>query len=84
MAQMMKEAGCQRVYLGLETGSENTLKVMNKQATLEEGINAVLLFHRAGIEVAGFFIVGYPGETRADIEETFKISLNLPLVGQLA
>jgi len=79
MAQMMKEAGCQRVYLGLETGSENTLKVMNKQATLEEGINAVLLFHRAGIEVAGFFIVGYPGETRADIEETFKISLNLPL-----
>ena len=77
--RMMKEAGCQRVYLGLESGSQSTLQLMNKKATLEEGINAVHLFHNAGIEVAAFFIVGYPGESVSSIEETFRVALTLPL-----
>jgi anaerobic magnesium-protoporphyrin IX monomethyl ester cyclase len=79
MVRMIKEAGCQRVYLGLETGSEATLKLMNKKATVEEGINAVHQFRKAGIETAAFFIVGYPGETPASIDETFKLALKLPL-----
>jgi anaerobic magnesium-protoporphyrin IX monomethyl ester cyclase len=79
MARMMKEAGCRRVYLGLETGNAETLKLMKKQASVEEGTHAVQLFHGAGIEVAAFFIVGYPGETAASIEETFQFALDLPL-----
>ena len=75
----MKEGGCQRVYLGLESGCKTTLQLMNKKVTLEEGMNAVHLFHNAGIEVGAFFIVGYPGETSASIEETFKFALSLPL-----
>jgi len=77
--RLMKEAGCRKVYLGLETGSQETLQLMNKKATLEEGIHAVQLFHEAGVEVAAFFIVGYPGETVASIESTFRFSLTLPL-----
>ncbi len=69
---MMKAAGCRRVYLGLESGSQETLALMNKKATLQEGIDAVQLFHEAGIEVAAFFIVGYPGETVSSIERTFQ------------
>jgi anaerobic magnesium-protoporphyrin IX monomethyl ester cyclase len=76
---LMKEAGCQRVYLGLESGSDETLRMMNKRATLDNGIRAVHYFRQAGIEVAGFFIVGYPGETTGDIEQTFKLALSLPL-----
>jgi anaerobic magnesium-protoporphyrin IX monomethyl ester cyclase len=79
ITHLMKAAGCWRVYLGLETGSQETLQLMNKKATLEEGINAVNLFHKAGIEVAAFFIVGYPGETVASIESTFRFALTLPL-----
>jgi anaerobic magnesium-protoporphyrin IX monomethyl ester cyclase len=52
---------------------------MNKKATVEEGKQAVHLFHNAGIEVAAFFIVGYPGETVPAIEETFRFALELPL-----
>jgi anaerobic magnesium-protoporphyrin IX monomethyl ester cyclase len=76
---LMKAAGCRRVYLGLETGNQDTLKLMKKQASLEEGQNAVQLFHNAGIEVAAFFIVGYPGETIPAIEDTFRFALELPL-----
>jgi anaerobic magnesium-protoporphyrin IX monomethyl ester cyclase len=79
IAQMMKDAGCRRVYLGLESGSQETLRLMNKKATLQEGIRAVSLFHEVGIEVAAFFIVGYPGETTSSIEATFRLALELPL-----
>ncbi len=79
IARLMKEAGCQRVYLGLESGSDDTLRLMNKKATLEDGIHAVEQFRKAGVEVAAFFIVGYPGESEGSIEQTFKLALTLPL-----
>jgi len=79
MTGLMKASGCRRIYLGLETGNENTLELMKKKATLEEGKNAVHLFHKAGIDVAAFFIVGYPGETIPSIEDTFRFALDLPL-----
>ncbi len=79
IAKLMKASGCQRVYLGLESGSDETLRLMNKKATLDDAIQAVDHFRQAGIEVAAFFIVGYPGETPASIERTFKLALELPL-----
>jgi len=79
MACLMKESGCKRVYLGLESGCQATLDLMNKQTTVEEGINAVNLFRKACIKVTAFFIVGYPGETVKSIEETFRIATMLPL-----
>ena len=77
--RLMKQAGCRRVYLGLESGSQATLALMNKQVTVGDGIRAVSLYREAGIEVAGFFIVGYPGETVASVEQTFALALTLPL-----
>ncbi len=79
LTRRMKEAGCRRVYLGLESGSCATLERMNKRVTLDDGIRAVHQFHDAGIEVAAFFIVGYPEETIPDIESTFRLALSLPL-----
>jgi len=79
IAQLMKEAGCQRVHLGLETGSNETLRLMNKKARVEDGVRAVNYFQQAGMEVAGFFIVGYPGETESSIEQTLKFALSLSL-----
>jgi anaerobic magnesium-protoporphyrin IX monomethyl ester cyclase len=75
----MNAAGCQKVYLGLESGSDETLRLMNKKATVEDGVQAVHHFRQAGIRVAAFFIVGYPGESVASIEQTFKFALSLPL-----
>ena len=79
MAAVMREAGCTRVYLGLESGDDDTLRLMNKQVTVQDGAAAAALYHAAGIEVAAFFIVGYPGETPQAIERTFELALSLPL-----
>jgi anaerobic magnesium-protoporphyrin IX monomethyl ester cyclase len=78
-ARLMKDSGCRRVYLGLESGSQATLDLMRKQMTVEQSVRAASVYRDAGIEVAAFFIVGYPGETVADIETTLSFSLELPL-----
>jgi len=59
LVDLMKCAGCIRVYLGLESGSNETLRLMNKRVTVEKGIRAVHLFSHAGIGTAGFFMVWY-------------------------
>ena len=76
---LMAEAGCDMVYLGLESGSNDTLLLMNKRTTVEEGIAAVHLFHQCGIRVGAFFLVGYPGETVGSVESTFSLALSMPL-----
>ena len=77
--RLMKAAGCHKVYLGLESGSQGTLDLMRKQITVEQGARVTRLYREAGIDVAAFFIVGYPGETVASIEETFRLAWTLPL-----
>ncbi len=79
MGHMMKAAGCAQVYLGLESGSPRTLDLMNKRATVTDGKHAVEMYRAAGIRVAAFFLVGYPGEDQAAIESTFALALSLPL-----
>lgn len=79
IVEMMKNAGCSKVYLGIESGNDYVLKLMNKKIDTTMVRRGVEVFTRNGIECAGFFIVGYPGETIQTIEETFKFALSLGL-----
>jgi len=78
-AALMKRAGCRKVYLGIESGSDEILKLMKKRISKAEINHGVEIFRRNGIPCSGFFIVGYPGETRETIEETFAFALSLGL-----
>jgi anaerobic magnesium-protoporphyrin IX monomethyl ester cyclase len=77
--RLMKAAGCRRVHLGLESGSQPTLDLMKKRISVEDGVRTAQMYREEGIEVAAFFIVGYPGETVSSIEETFRFALSTPL-----
>ena len=76
---LMRQSGCRKVYLGLESGSNEVLRLMNKQTTVEMAEKTVALFAQSGIKSAGFFMIGYPGETYASIEKTLEWALTLPL-----
>lgn len=78
-AVKMKEAGCVRVFFGLESGNDSILALMNKQTSVIQGKRAVLTFKGAGIEVGAFFIVGYPGETDRTVLDTLRFASSLPL-----
>jgi anaerobic magnesium-protoporphyrin IX monomethyl ester cyclase len=79
IAAAMKAAGCVRVYLGLESGSDETLRLMKKKTTVGDGERTVDTFENAGVATAGFFMVGYPGEKPENMEKTFELALRLPL-----
>jgi anaerobic magnesium-protoporphyrin IX monomethyl ester cyclase len=75
----MKRAGCKRIFFGIESGDEGVLKQMSKGITPEQSREAVEACVRAGIKAAGFFMVGYLGETEESLLRTISFSSSLPL-----
>jgi anaerobic magnesium-protoporphyrin IX monomethyl ester cyclase len=75
----MKKAGCRRVFYGIESGSNRMLRLMGKKTTVGKARRAVEMAKKAGLETGGFFMVGYPGETKESLLETIRLSNTLPL-----
>jgi anaerobic magnesium-protoporphyrin IX monomethyl ester cyclase len=75
----MKRSGCYQVWFGIESGSERMLAIMHKGQTVAQIRRAVSLVKESGMEAGGFFLLGYPGETRADRQATLELALSLPL-----
>ena len=70
--RLMAESGCKGVFLGIESGSPTILKNMNKAATPEKYVDGIRLLHQHDILTFGSFIVGFPGETEATVNETIS------------
>jgi radical SAM superfamily enzyme YgiQ (UPF0313 family) len=70
---LMKQAGWRHLIVAPESGSQHTLNLMKKDLQLGIVQEKVKEIRRAGLKVQAFFIVGYPGESAADIEETFRL-----------
>lgn len=71
--KLMKRAGCTQVSLGAETGSERVRTLIKKGNTVQDIRNAAKNLRDNGIEVASFFMFGFPGETVEDIELTLQL-----------
>ena len=67
---MMTSSGCVGVSMGIESGSNDILKKINKGETVEQMRDAVALLKSNGVFVKGFFIVGLPGENEETLAET--------------
>ena len=76
---LMKDTGLYMVSLGIESGSDQVLKSMKKGITTSQIRRSVHMIHKAGIDMAGFFIIGFPGETKDTIRQTIKFAARLPL-----
>lgn len=70
MVELMKESGCEGVFLGFESGSPQILKNMNKAATVEKYREGMDLLKEYDITTYGSFIIGFPGETYETVNET--------------
>lgn len=74
LLRLMKQAGCYRIELGLESGDDQVLKRINKGTTTRQAIEAVRHAHDAGIEVIANFILGFPGESEELMLKTVEFS----------
>jgi radical SAM superfamily enzyme YgiQ (UPF0313 family) len=76
----MAKAHCRALMFGIESGSQEVLDRLKKQQTLEEVEIAVNNAKQAGIEIVhGFFTVGNPDETVANMRATFDFAARLKI-----
>lgn len=68
----MRRAGCQRLSLGVESGSDVILKNIDKKITADEIIEATNMAKSVGIQVRYFMMLGNRGETVETFEETLR------------
>ncbi|MFA5020175.1 MAG: radical SAM protein [Candidatus Pacearchaeota archaeon] len=79
LLQLMKKAGCYRVYFGIESGNQQIINNIKKGIKLEQVRKSVYWAKKAKLEVAGFFMIGLPGETRETMQETIDFAKELKL-----
>ena len=72
MIKQAKEAGCTEISMGIESGSQKMLDLMNKQTTVKENKRAIEKIKDAGIITKAYFMVNFPGETGNTIQQTVK------------
>jgi anaerobic magnesium-protoporphyrin IX monomethyl ester cyclase len=71
--ELMAQAGCEGVFLGLESGSDAMLTRMNKAARRKHYVTAIPLLRAAGISTYASLITGFPGETDDTVQETISL-----------
>jgi radical SAM superfamily enzyme YgiQ (UPF0313 family) len=69
---MLKKSGCFRVWIGAESGSQKIIDAMDRRVDVEQVREMIKLTRLYKIETGTFIMLGYPGETEKDIEETIK------------
>jgi len=79
LLRTMKASGCYCVSVGIESGSQRVLDAMKKHLTLGEIREKVGSIRRAGLAPVGFFILGFPSETRQEMAQTLRFSRSLGL-----
>src|SRR3989338_3668485 len=74
---LMRKAGCYEIGFGIESGSDRILQFIKKATTTDLIRKGVKMTKEAGIDVRGFFMIGFPTETKEEILQTIKFAKDL-------
>jgi radical SAM superfamily enzyme YgiQ (UPF0313 family) len=84
---LLRQAGCRVLFIGLETPNQNSLDSVNKPYSVERYRELIQRIHKAGISVAGYFILGLDGDTSSTFETLFEfihgVRINIPILNLL-
>ena len=72
LCKEMRLAGCSRLSLGVESGSQKVLDAIDKKITPDEIARSTELAKKYGIKVRYYMMLGNRGETRETFEETLR------------
>lgn len=79
LLKKMKDAGCWRVRLGVESGNDEVLKFIRKGVTKAQVRKTAESAYELDLAPKGFFMIGHLTDTRETIEETIAFACSLPL-----
>ncbi len=77
LLRLMRRAGCRLVHYGVETASPRVAALLRKNISWETHGRAIELTHAAGMETLCFFLLGYPGETEEEMQQTIRLARRL-------
>ena len=77
MLKRLRKVGCIRIRMGVESGVQRILDILNKNITLEQAENAFKWAKSVGMETFAYFMIGNPHEQKGDIDETYNFSRRL-------
>lgn len=69
----MYDAGCRWIFFGIESGSDEMLKKINKNIDKNKIKPTVDMLRKIGITTICSFIIGFPGETEEQLKDTVKL-----------
>lgn len=73
----MKRAGCWIIAFGVEKGSNEALKAIQKKATIEQAREALKMTREAGIRRSIYILVGLPDDNRETIAQDIEFAKEL-------
>jgi len=77
---LMKRSGCYELTLAVESGDPYVLKnIIHKPFNLDKALEVSRILRRMKLGTYGFFIIGFPGETKEQILNTIKFARKLNL-----
>ena len=76
---LMKKAGCVSMALGIESANQRILDLIKKQLNKKVVRETCELISEVGIETTGFFMIGFPTETKEEIKNTINFAASLPI-----
>lgn len=76
----LRDSGCSELFIGIEAGSQRIREYINKLGDREDIINVISNVLEQGIDVKGYFIYGFPGETEEDYRATFDLAKELKTI----
>ena len=79
LLRAMWGAGCHALHFGIEAGTQRVLDMMQKKITLQQVKSVSEMARQIGFTLHGYFMLGYPDETRAEMMETIRFARQLPL-----
>jgi anaerobic magnesium-protoporphyrin IX monomethyl ester cyclase len=74
---LMKRAGCWKLFLGIESGSDQMLRSINKGITVQKIREAAHLMDREHLLYNVFFMAGFPDEREEDLKQTLHLMQSL-------
>jgi anaerobic magnesium-protoporphyrin IX monomethyl ester cyclase len=77
--RLMRQAGCDAVSFGIETGNPEMLKTIRKGITLDQARQAVSLCRKVGIQAHASFMIGLPGESHQTMSDTLEFAKELKI-----
>lgn len=67
---ILKESGCELLWIGAESGSQKVIDLMDRRVDVKQVRKMIILAKKKGIQTGTFIMLGYPGETIRNINES--------------